>query len=446
MSLWSTNPDGTTAQLVYGNYTERPQCVFEARAVPGSSKLLFTAAAHHSNTGGSLVLLDRARGNEYERPLVRLTPEVRFPETEGWPQHYYANPYPLSEDFYLVAWSDQPLPPHRFVTDGHNPLAPTGIYLCDRFGNLELLHRDSELSSMYPLPVRARRRPAALPERIEPEGPACGTMLVQDVYRGLEAVARGTIRRLRIVGVPPKTQPHMNRPSIGVSREDPGKFVLGTVPVEADGSASFRLPSGIPVFFQALDQQGLAVQTMRSLTYVQPGETVGCIGCHEHRDLAPPAGRLPLAAMREPSPIQPGPEGSWPLRFDRLVQPVLDRHCVGCHRPDGDDPAAAQFDLTAARAYESLLGFAEKDLERLAFEKPRSLPGHCVARKSKLLELLTAGEGHREVRLDAGSLERLVTWMDLYAQRQGHFSDEQEAELVRLREQLSELFEPPVEP
>jgi len=446
MSLWSTNPDGTGAQLVYGNYTERPQCVFEARAVPGSSRLVFTAAAHHSNTGGSLVLLDRARGNEFERPLVRLTPEVCFPETEGWPRHYYANPYPLSENFYLVAWSNQPLPPHRFVTDQQNPLAATGIYLYDRFGNLELLYRDNQLSSVSPLPVRPRRKPAALPERTEPEGPAWGTMLVQDVYRGLEAVERGSIRRLRIVGVPPKTQPHMNRPSIGVSREDPGKFVLGTVPVEADGSAAFRLPSGIPVFFQALDDQGLAVQTMRSLIYVQPGETVGCIGCHEHRDLAPPTGGLPLAALREPSALQPGPKGSWPLRFDRLVQPVLDRHCAGCHRPDGDDPAAARFDLTSARAYQSLLGYANKDLERLAFEKPRSIPGDCPARKSKLLELLTAGEGHHGVSLDPASRERLVTWMDVYAQRQGHFSDQQEAELVRLREQLAELFEPPSKP
>ncbi len=125
MSLWSTNPTGTNPQLVYGNYTSRPQCVFEARAVPNSQKLVFTAAAHHSNMGGSLVLLDRTRGTEHERPLTRLTPDVCFPETEGWPRHYYANPYPLSEEYFLVAWSDKPLPPHSFVTtDERNPLNP----------------------------------------------------------------------------------------------------------------------------------------------------------------------------------------------------------------------------------------------------------------------------------------------------------------------------------
>ena len=103
----------------------------------------------------------------------------------------------------------------------------------------------------------------------------------------MPGVPRGTVKRLRVVAVPPKVQPHMNNPSLGMSHEDPGKFVLGTVPVEADGSAYFRVPSGVPVLFQALDHQGLAVQTMRSLTYVQPQQTLACIGCHESREAAP---------------------------------------------------------------------------------------------------------------------------------------------------------------
>ena len=80
-----------------------------------------------------------------------------------------------------------------------------------------------------------------------------GRFLVQDVYQGLDGIPRGSIKRLRVIGVPPKVQPRMNHPVLGISAEDPGKFVLGTVPVEADGSAHFRVPSGVPVFFQALD-------------------------------------------------------------------------------------------------------------------------------------------------------------------------------------------------
>jgi hypothetical protein len=441
MSLWSTNPDGTNSQLIYGNFTARPQCVFEARSIPGSQKLVFTAAAHHSNTGGSLALLDRTRGTEYERPLTRLTPEVCFPETEGWPEHYYANPYPLSEEYFLVSWSDQRLPPHSFVDNSRqNPVNASGIYLYDAFGNLELLYRDPAISSMYPIPIRRRTRPPALPENVDWEGPQQGCFLVQDVYRGLPGVPRGSIRRLRVVGVPPKVQPQMNNPVLGVSAEDPGKFVLGTVPVEADGSAYFRVPSGVSVFFQALDADGLAVQTMRSLTYVQPGETLSCIGCHEHRDLAPAAGSLPLAAAREPSKLRTGPEGSWPLRYDRLVQPVLDKLCVRCHRAGAEQPQAARFDLTVAHSYQNLLSFGGKDLQTLAFEKDRSVAGQCPARKSKLLALLTEGRGHYEVRLDPDSYHRLVTWMDIYAQRLGHFSEAQEEELCELRRRLGAML------
>jgi len=445
MSLWSTNPDGGNPQLVYGNFTTRPQCVFEARSIPGSQKLVFTAAAHHSNTGGSLALLDRTRGTEYERPLTRLTPEVCFPETEGWPEHYYHNPYPLSEEFFLVAWSDRRLPPHSYVDNSQqNPVNASGVYLYDAFGNLELLHRDPAISSMYPLPIRPHTRPPLLPENVAWDGPQEGRFLVQDVYRGLPGVERGTVKRLRIVGVPPKVQPHMNNPVLGVSAEDPGKFVLGTVPVEADGSACFRVPSGVAIFFQALDGDGLTVQTMRSLTYVQPNQTLSCIGCHEHRDLAPRVpsgcGGPPLAAIREPSKLRPGPEGSWPFRYDRLVQPVLDNLCVGCHKPEGIDPQAARFDLTAANSYQNLMSFGGKDLHGLAFEKDRSVVGDCPARKSKLLAMLTQGKGHYDVRLDPESYNRLVTWMDTYAQRLGHFSDQQEEELRRLRQQMAAML------
>ncbi len=225
----------------------------------------------------------------------------------------------------------------------------------------------------------------------------------------------------------------MNSPAIGVTSEDPGKFVLGTVPVEADGSAYFRVPSGVPVFFQALDADGLAVQTMRSLTYVQPDQTQSCIGCHEHRDAAPAIGRSPLAALRDPSRITPGPEGSWPLRFDRLVGKVLQKDCVGCHAAGSGDQRAARFDLTPPNAYRNLLGYAGEDLKKLVSERPHSIPGDCPASRSKLLALLRQPGGHEGVRLDVQSLDRLATWMDVYAQSQGSFSAAQETELEQLR-------------
>jgi hypothetical protein len=293
---------------------------------------------------------------------------------------------------------------------------------------------------MYPLPVRARKKPFAQPCRTDWDGLQEGQFLMQNVYQGLKGVKPGTVKSLRIIGVPPKTQPHMNSPSLGVSREDPGKFVIGTVPVAEDGSAYFRAPSGVPVFFQALDNKGLALQTMRTLTYAQAGQTLSCIGCHESRDSAPGVRRHPLALRQEASRITPGPAGSWPLRFDELVQPVLDKSCVSCHRPGGSNEQAARFDLTAQNSYQSLMVFAEKDLEKLAFEQDRSLVGHAPAANSKLLSVLTQADGHQGVRLDNDSFERLVTWIDVYAQRLGSFSERQEQDLRELRRRIRSVL------
>ena len=202
ISLWSANPDGTDPELVYGNFTVRPQCVFEAQPIPNSRKLIFTASAHHSITGGSLVLLDRRLGTEEARPITRLTPEVQFPETEGWPVSYYANPHPLSEEFYLVAWSDRKLPPHGIVNDDRNPVNACGIYLYDAFGNLELLYRDPQDHEHVSDPCPPAAEAAGLPCTVSWEGPQEGRFLLQDVYRGLAGMRRGTVKALRVVGVP----------------------------------------------------------------------------------------------------------------------------------------------------------------------------------------------------------------------------------------------------
>jgi hypothetical protein len=448
MSLWSTMPDGTSAQAVYGNYTTNPHCIFEARSIPDSSRLVFTASGHHSNTGGSLVLLDPDVAQDGRDPITRLTPEVCFPESEGWPDTYYASPWPLSQRYYLVAWSNRRLPPHtRCADEDRNPSNAQGLCLYDAFGNLEPLYRDAAISSQCPIPLRPRTRPPVAAPKRDDTGPQEGRFLVQDVYQGLPDVPRGSIRRLRIVAMPAKTQPHMNAPRMGVTKDDPAKCVLGTVPVEGDGSAYFRVPSGVGVFLQALDERGVAVQTMRSLTYVQAGQTLGCIGCHERRLDAPAVGRM-AAAGREPSRITPGPEGSWPLRFDRLVQPVLDAQCGKCHRPGSDKPqAVAKLDLSPEKAYDALVtyagkaGLAEHVLGR--YNAGRSVAGQGAAATSPVLSMLTQGGGHNRVQLSANDLARLMTWMDTYAQVLGSFSADQEQRLTALREQWSPMLTTP---
>jgi hypothetical protein len=245
---------------------------------------------------------------------------------------------------------------------------------------------------------------------------------------------------LRVVGVVPKVQPHMNTPSLGVSHEETGKFVLGSVPVEEDGSAHFLLPSGIPVFFQALDQDGLAVQTMRSLTYVQPGQTLSCVGCHEPRQ-STPGDRGLLAMGREPSRLRPGPEGTWPLRFDTLVQPLLDRKCVACHQPSAPEAAAARMDLSPAHARQTLLDYADHDLAKLVFERDASVPGETPARRSRLMHYLRTDPLHSQLEWEPEDFRQLAAWMDTYGHTQGAFSTEQEEELRGLRRQYAHLLE-----
>jgi hypothetical protein len=437
MGLWSTNPDGTNPQLVYKNFARNPLAVFEARSVPHSGKIVFTASAHHSITAGSLVLLDPSRGNEDAAPIRRLTPEVCFPEAEGWPSTWYASPYPLSEDFYLTAWSHLPL-----KSEGQaNAPDALGLYFYDAAGARELLYRDPAISSLDPIPLRARATPPAVTSTASDDAPQEGNFLVLNASEGLPPGLKGKIKSLRVVAVPAKTQPQMNVPSLGVTSEDPGKCVLGTVPVEADGSAYFRVPSGVNLFLQALDEKGFALQTMRTITYVQPGQTLSCVGCHEPRQTAPQNTKA-LAAARPPVKPVPESEGSWPIRFDRLVQPILDAQCAGCHRTGASSTVAASFDISPVKAYETLVNYGKpslRDYILARWNEGRSTAGEGPATSSLLLRRIASGKGHENPVLDTDGMRRLVLWMDTYAQRLGAFSPAQEEELRRFKEQFLSL-------
>jgi hypothetical protein len=436
MSLWQTNPDGTRARLVYGNFTTAPHCIFEPRSIPGSRRIVFTASGHHAQTMGSLALLDPRLGTEGQAPVTRLTPEVVFPEIEGWPQTFYANPWPLSERFHLTAWGREPQ-----ASEGtQRTPGAMGIYVFDATGNLELLHREPGVSAMTPIPLRPRQCPPRIPDTTDHSPQAGhGVFVVTNVYEGLKGAGPGPITALRLVAVPVKTHPTMNLPSLGLTADDPGKCILGTVPVEADGSAHFLAPAGVPLFFQALDGNGRAVQTMRSATCVQPGERTSCIGCHESRMKAPP-GRPPAAMSREASRIQPGPPGSWPLRYDVLVQPVLDRLCVACHSPGGE---GEKVDLTPEKSYATLTSAANPSLAhhvRTRYAEGKSTAGACGAATSPVLAQFAVPGAHHGVVLDGDARERLTVWMDTYAQRLGSFDAQQEEELRRLRQEWSSLL------
>ena len=482
--LWTVRSDGTDVRAFYGNHTLNPVGVWEARAVPGSSRVMATAAAHHAMTAGSIILLDVTRGVDGLGPITRLTPDALFPESEEpvshglakpafwrapagvpkppvvppeqqrWAGHCYRSPWPLSEKYFLAAYSFDAL----IGEPSANPPNMFGLYWVDAFGNKELLYRDPDISSLWPMPLCARPKPPVLPllaevshkkkseSRITNHESTNGVFFIENVYNAWPPLPEARITRLRVIQVLPKTTPHINAPTVGLANASPGKQVLGTVPVEADGSAYFRAPAKVALAFQALDERGQAVQTMRSITYLQPGESVSCVGCHEQRASAPSSHRTAIAQSRAPSAIAPGPDGSKPLSYPILVQPVLDRHCVSCH--SGAKPAGkvvltgeaqgrytVSYNALAGRVSFSAWGGKPGDF-RIVNSEPLSQPGFFGARGSTVMKMLL--HGHHDVTLSRDDIERLATWMDANALFYGTFDVDDQA-----RQQRGERIEGP---
>jgi hypothetical protein len=363
------------------------------------------------------------------------------PEAARWPGHCYRSPWPLSEVYFLAAYSFDPL----IGEPTANRAAMFGVYLVDRFGNKELLYRDPQISSLWPVPLRARKWPKKMPSVFGKQavsatrGRPSGTFFVQNVYEAWPALPTDSVRRLRIIQVLPKTTPHINTPSVGLANASPGKQVLGTVPVERDGSAYFSAPSGVPLAFQAIDEMGRAVQIMRSVTYLQPGEQASCVGCHEPRTAAPSVSSIARALRRPPSTILPGPDGSRPLSYPLLVQPVLDEHCVRCHngeKAEGgvvlsgepQDHYTVSYNTLALLVSYSAWGGRAGDFRRVNSE-PLSVPGFFGARGSRLMEMLI--EGHEQVELSPAEIERLATWMDANGLFYGTFDPADQARQQR---------------
>jgi hypothetical protein len=193
-------------------------------------------------------------------------------------------------------------------------------------------------------------------------------------------------------------------------------MLLGTVPVEADGSARFRVPARKPLYFQAVDAEGRAVQSMRSITYLQSGERRTCVGCHEPMNSPPPRHDV-MALARGPSAIEPGPDGTRPFCYPRLVQGVLDRHCTGCHDgANGPGKAApaltGQPDGVFTRSYVNLKPYLRwYEWGGASITGPVTHPGRIGADESQLMNIL-ANQTHARLNLPREDRQRLLIWLD----------------------------------
>ena len=410
--IWNVRPDGTNPRIISG-YLTGERNYARCRQIPGTSKVVCVEAHHHNDGSGNILIVDLDHGRdtaEGEKRLILGACDC---------------PYPVSEDYFLISYD-----PQGAGGEDRRTARQVAVYLADVYGGLELVYRDPELSAMYPTLIRPRTRPPVIPEIKPDDGRQYGEFLVQDVHQGLPESMSGRARHLRIVQAHER-HIHTSPCNIWVGMGGfETKTVLGTVPVEEDGSAYFRVPSGKAVFFSVLDEDYQALHTMRMTTDVKPGEYIGCVGCHEPMPVAPMTRDTPLAMRRAPSEIEPPPWGVEAFGFPKLVQPILDKHCVDCH--DGSTGADKSFDLRAGsdepevfvpdvwttyaegykkqyanQSYWTLLPHvAHADINQ--YHTP---PGSWGSRVSPLIKTL-ANEDHQEVRLSEAEWRTLYAWID----------------------------------
>ena len=319
-------------------------------------------------------------------------------------------------------------------------------------GNRELVY-ESTNNIFHALPVRLRPRPVVIadqvdwPEKSERKSPQPGVIFSNNIYESTPPELAGKAKKLRVLAIDPKTYTYWHKrpyistgPVVSLVQSDGVKRVIGTVPIEDDGSVSFYAPSGIALHFQLLDEKYRALQTMRSFTGVMPGEHRGCVGCHESHSQAPKYRGTSIAISRQPSDITPPPWGEDTVSYVRYVQPVLDQYCGDCHQGDGD--AKEILDLTFRPGYlmfnEPYVTLTGKPTWGRPYEQPENpIPGWGIANtimveafdqrdpqayrtpppmtylsyQSRLIELASSGE-HYDTKVDPISLRKLIVWID----------------------------------
>ncbi|MHB8973844.1 MAG: HzsA-related protein [Pirellulaceae bacterium] len=421
---WICNPDGTNHAIHWGNNTNSPGAVLDNRAIPGTELFICTFSSCHDRPWGALAIVDRRLGLDGRAPVVRTWPAgaIDLVEKGNYDTFTQVNPknedpYPLSDHEFLCA---------RAVGNGEQ----MGIYLVDLDGREELLH--AELPGCFdPMPLAARLRPPTIPSRVDLTK-SHGNFYIADVYTGtgMEQLERGSVKALRVVESPEKrfwTTPAWDG---GTGQQAPAmawddfnnKRILGTVPVDEDGSAYFSVPADRFVYFQLLDERGMMIQSMRSGTLVRPGETVGCVGCHENRRTSVPAAQLATAMRRPPSPLAPwyGPERNFGYLAE--VQPALDKHCVRCH--DYGQAAGQKLNLAGDLGLPFNTSYVELRKKKCvnvpgAGPFQTLLPKSWGSHASRLAEVLLKGHGDpaidAQVQLDQESFDRIVTWIDINA-------------------------------
>jgi hypothetical protein len=469
--LFQMNADGTGQREFYGNNSWFPTTIMHARGIPGTGKVVAVLSGHHCDQRGKLAIVDPSAGRQEAAGVQLIAPERPTPperiDAYGQDGDQFQYPYAIDETEFVVTYDP--------LGGGNRKYArPYGIYWMSIDGRRELLAWNPDVSSSQPVPLSPRPEPPARPARLDYRQ-TTGTYYVQDVYagEGLAGIPRDTVKRLRVVALDFRAagvgQNGSQGPAGGALSSTPVsigngcwdvKMVLGDAVVYADGSACFTVPARTPVYFQALDENGRAVQTMRSWSTLQPGESRSCVGCHEAKNEAALHGRPgSMALTAGPQPLEPfyGPPRGF--SFIHELQPIWDRHCIQCHRdrnqvgPSGDPKPAGDektaFSLLGTQtvepksgrrwsdAYLALTGAGRPDPSNKGHlsgrpgelvnwisvqSEPEMLPPYCQgAATSRLIDLLR--DGHYDVELTREEMDKIACWIDLLVPYCGDYTE-----------------------
>jgi hypothetical protein len=463
--FWVANPDGTNQAIIWGNNTAHPSAGWNARVIPETNRLVCILGTHHGSLGGAMAVLDPGRAIDGYDSIAQTWPahvKQRFDKLEKldisaeakrhssvwkayktWPEParrlvaddpnlrihrwedtqrdvvpWYDTPWPLSDVKGLGAGK------YFLASRASRRGGKSAIWLVDVFGNEVMVH--GEAPGCYaPMPLAPSPKPTVMASRRD-YGEGDGYFYVRNVYIGthMKGIRRGVVKYLRVVETPDKEglsrgwwnclgsqNPAVNYSDFNTKR------ILGTVPVAADGSANFAVPSDRFVYFQLLDKDRMMIQSMRSGTSVHSGETLGCVGCHESRlsvEASGGAKTLTISMRRRPSKLEPWYGPARRYSYVKEVQPVLDKHCLKCH--DFGKKGAKKVILSGDRTM--AFNFSYMELWRKGYVgaigagpaghlPPYSWGSHA----SKLIAHLR--KGHQKVKLSDEDMDRLITWADL---------------------------------
>jgi hypothetical protein len=434
--LWTCDPTGTGHAIYYGNNTSSPGGVLDGRPIPGTQAIVCTFSSCHDRPWGAIAILDRRLSVDGPDPVMHIWPS----HTKSWirvlnhvdtsyDQFVYCNP--KYEDPYPLVDPDTGVGGRYFLCSRHIAGEHMALYLLDTEGSEVLLHDEgSGMMGCYdPMPLEPRPLPHDV-TAYRSYDDRDGRFLAVNVYDGthMQGVERGDVKYLRVVEAPEKRFWTLSGWG-GQGFQGPGmnwdnfvnKRILGTVPVEEDGSAHFMCPPGAFVFFQLLDENKKMLHAMRSGTIIQPGESQGCIGCHEPRGEAPSAygSGMPLAAVRAPNTLDGWYGPARDFGYLAEVQPVWDANCLSCHDWGGTGAGHlvlagdkglffnASYTELWSKGYTGAIGAGPA-----AVQQARAWGTHA----SPLINHLESDPSHQAaVTLSTEEKERITTWLDLNA-------------------------------